>query len=153
MRGSERTSRPEALLPSHDLPAVLLDPDVGTPTRAGGYGSGMPARPPSGTVTFLFTDIQDSTRLWEEAPAEMATTLPVHDTILRGAIERHGGYVFATGGDGLCAAFSTAADRGCRGDRVPAGAVRRRHHHVRSPDGPAHRGHESIAIGTTWGAR
>ena len=109
MRGSERTSRPEALLPSHDLPAVLLDPDVGTPTRAGGYGSGMPARPPSGTVTFLFTDIQDSTRLWEEAPAEMATALQVHDTILRGAIERHGGYVFATGGDGLCAAFSTAA--------------------------------------------
>lgn len=65
--------------------------------------------PPSGTVTFLFTDVQDSTRLWESAPADMAAALQVHDAIVRAAIERHGGFVFATGGDGFCAAFSTAA--------------------------------------------
>ena len=65
---------------------------------------------PGGTVTFLFTDIEDSTRLWEEDPSDMADALRVHDAILRGAIERHAGYVFGTGGDGFCAAFSTAAD-------------------------------------------
>jgi len=61
-------------------------------------------------VTFLFTDIDDSARLWDEAPADMADGLRVHDAIVRGTIERHGGYVFSTGGDGFCAAFSTAAD-------------------------------------------
>ena len=70
----------------------------------------MPRGLPGGTVTFLFTDIEDSTRLWEEAPTDMADALRVHDAIVRGAIERHGGYVFGTGGDGFCAAFSTAAD-------------------------------------------
>jgi predicted ATPase/DNA-binding NarL/FixJ family response regulator len=61
-------------------------------------------------VTFLFSDIVDSTRLWEEAPTEMAAALEIHDRIVRGAIERRGGYVFATGGDGFGAAFSTAPD-------------------------------------------
>jgi class 3 adenylate cyclase len=60
-------------------------------------------------VTFLFTDIEDSTRLWESAPADMAAALQVHDAIVRAVIERHDGYVFATGGDGFCAAFSKAA--------------------------------------------
>jgi predicted ATPase/DNA-binding CsgD family transcriptional regulator len=59
-------------------------------------------------VTFLFTDIADSTRLWEEAPADMADALRVHDSIVRGTIEQHGGYVFGVGGDGFGAAFSTA---------------------------------------------
>ncbi|MBI5089027.1 MAG: adenylate/guanylate cyclase domain-containing protein [Actinobacteria bacterium] len=70
----------------------------------------MPSQRPSGTVTFLFTDVADSTRLWEESPADMAGAVRAHDVIVRGAIERHGGYVFATGGDGFCAAFSTAAN-------------------------------------------
>jgi len=61
-------------------------------------------------VTFLFTDVHDSNRLWESGPAEMAAALPVHDAIIRGAVERHEGYVFAAGGDGFCAAFSTAAN-------------------------------------------
>ena len=70
----------------------------------------MPRGLPRGTVTFLFTDVEDSTRLWEEAPTEMADGLRVHDAIVRGTIERHDGYVFGAGGDGFCAAFSTAAD-------------------------------------------
>jgi predicted ATPase/class 3 adenylate cyclase/DNA-binding CsgD family transcriptional regulator len=65
---------------------------------------------PVGTVTFLFTDIADSTRLWEEAPVDMADALRVHDAIVRGTIERHGGYVFGVGGDGFCAAFATVDD-------------------------------------------
>ncbi|MEP7113538.1 MAG: adenylate/guanylate cyclase domain-containing protein [Ilumatobacteraceae bacterium] len=70
----------------------------------------MSAGMPAGTVTFLFTDIEDSTRLWEKAPAEMASALEIHDRLVRGTIEQHSGYVFATGGDGFCAAFSTALD-------------------------------------------
>ena len=61
-------------------------------------------------MTFLFTDIEDSTRLWEEAPTDMADGLRAHDAIVRGTIERNGGYVFSTGGDGFCAAFSTPGD-------------------------------------------
>ena len=70
----------------------------------------MPRGLPPGTVTFLFTEVEDSPRLWEEAPTDMADGLRVHDAIVRGTIERHDGYVFGIGGDGLRAAFSTAAD-------------------------------------------
>jgi len=70
----------------------------------------MPRGLPRGTVTFLFTDIEDSTHLWEESPTDMADALSIHDAIVRCTIERHGGYVFATGGEGFSAAFWTAAD-------------------------------------------
>ena len=46
---------------------------------------------PTGTVTFLFTDLEDSTRLWEEYPDAMKAALARHDEILRGAIAAHGG--------------------------------------------------------------
>src|SRR5687767_8089856 len=65
---------------------------------------------PSGTVTFLFTDIEGSTKLWEQHPQAMKAALSAHDTLLRGAIEANGGYVFKTLGDGFCAAFSSAQD-------------------------------------------
>ncbi len=56
---------------------------------------------PSGTVTFLFTDIEGSTRLWEEHPDAMRDALARHDDIVRDAVEAHGGYVFTTTGDGF----------------------------------------------------
>ena len=65
---------------------------------------------PSGTVTFLFTDIEGSTRLWEQHPEAMKTALARHDHILRGAMEANNGYVFKTIGDAFCAAFSTAPE-------------------------------------------
>jgi predicted ATPase/class 3 adenylate cyclase len=65
---------------------------------------------PSGTVTFLFTDVEGSTRRWEQDPEAMRTTLARHDALLRTAIEAHGGCVFKTVGDEFCAAFSTAPD-------------------------------------------
>jgi predicted ATPase/DNA-binding CsgD family transcriptional regulator len=61
-------------------------------------------------VTFLFTEVEDARRRWEEAPSDMADGLRVHDAIVRDTIERHDGYVFGIGGDGFSAAFSTAAD-------------------------------------------
>ncbi|MGF1616885.1 MAG: adenylate/guanylate cyclase domain-containing protein [Acidimicrobiia bacterium] len=63
---------------------------------------------PSGTVTFLFTDVAGSTRLWETDRESMAADLGVHDRILRDAIDRQDGYLFATGGDSFSAAFPTA---------------------------------------------
>ncbi len=66
--------------------------------------------PPSGTVTFLFTDIEGSTRLWELHPAAMRAALARHDALLRGCIEAHRGFVFKTIGDAFCAAFETAPE-------------------------------------------
>ncbi len=63
---------------------------------------------PTGTVTFLFTDIEGSTRLWEQHPRAMQAAIARHDTLLREAIEQNGGYVFKTVGDAFCAAFPTA---------------------------------------------
>ncbi len=65
---------------------------------------------PSGTVTFLFTDIEGSTRLWEAHPDAMRHALARHDAMVREAIEAHGGYVVKTTGDGFHAAFETASD-------------------------------------------
>ncbi len=65
---------------------------------------------PSGTVTFLFTDIEGSTRLWDSAPELMRVALERHDSILRSAIEGREGYVFSTGGDGFAAAFARAGE-------------------------------------------
>ncbi len=62
------------------------------------------------TITFLFTDIEGSTRLWEEHPAQMRLALAQHDQCLRQAIESHHGHVFKTGGDAFCAAFPLAID-------------------------------------------
>jgi predicted ATPase/class 3 adenylate cyclase len=66
------------------------------------------ADPPTGTVTFLFTDIEGSTKLWEKSPRGMQVALIRHDAVLWEAIERHGGFVFKTVGDAFCAAFPTA---------------------------------------------
>ena len=61
---------------------------------------------PSGVVTFLFTDIEGSTRRWEANADEMRAALATHDAVLRDAIEAHSGYLFKHTGDGVCAAFS-----------------------------------------------
>ena len=63
---------------------------------------------PSGVVTFLFTDIEGSTRLWEQHPQAMLTALTRHDAILRECIAAAGGVVFRTVGDAFCAAFTSA---------------------------------------------
>src|SRR5438067_5437126 len=61
---------------------------------------------PSGIVTLLYTDIEVSTRLWEERPEEMSRALACHDQVLRQEIESNGGAVFKTVGDAFHAAFS-----------------------------------------------
>ena len=65
---------------------------------------------PTGTVTFLFTDIEGSTRLWEEDPESMAESVSTHDGLVRRTIGAHDGYIFSTGGDSFCAAFAHAEE-------------------------------------------
>ena len=62
---------------------------------------------PAGIATFLFTDIEGSTRRWESDAASMRAALAVHDEVLRRAIEAHGGQVFKHTGDGVCAVFAS----------------------------------------------
>src|SRR5829696_7836638 len=68
------------------------------------------AEPHTGTITFLFTDVEGSTSLWERNPKAMSEALSRHDEILRTAIEAHNGHVFKTVGDAFYAAFSTALE-------------------------------------------
>jgi len=63
---------------------------------------------PTGTVTFLFTDIEGSSRLWENHGEAMAAALARHDAILRETLEIRGGNIFKTIGDAFCAAFPVA---------------------------------------------
>ena len=65
---------------------------------------------PTGTVTFLFTDIEGSTALWEEHPDAMRVALARHDALMRDMIGNANGHVFKTVGDAFCAAFATAQD-------------------------------------------
>jgi predicted ATPase/class 3 adenylate cyclase len=78
----------------------------------------MPAQPaevpavslPQGTITFLFTDIEGSTRLWERHPRAMPTVIARHDELLKEIVAAHGGVVFKTVGDSVLAAFARAPD-------------------------------------------
>jgi class 3 adenylate cyclase len=63
---------------------------------------------PTGTVTFLFTDIEGSTGLWEAHHEAMRQAVARHDALMRQAIAARGGYVFKTVGDAFCASFATA---------------------------------------------
>jgi predicted ATPase/class 3 adenylate cyclase len=64
----------------------------------------------SGTLTFLFTDVEGSTRLWEHFPQAMKHALERHDSLLLTAVIAAGGQVVKTTGDGLMAVFGSAAD-------------------------------------------
>src|SRR5919112_6611216 len=68
------------------------------------------ASPPPGTLTFLFTDIEGSTKLWEDNAPAMQAALARHDELIRRAIEQRGGYVFKTVGDAFCAVFPRVPD-------------------------------------------
>jgi len=71
-------------------------------------GAGVPN--PSSITTFLFTDIEGSTRLWETEPQAMRSALARHDAIARAAVESHGGRVVKMTGDGTHAAFDDPHD-------------------------------------------
>ena len=68
---------------------------------------------PTGMVTFLFTDIEGSTRLWERFPDDMPAALARHDSIMSTSIADHAGVVFRTVGDAFFAAFGAALPAVC----------------------------------------
>jgi predicted ATPase/class 3 adenylate cyclase len=72
-----------------------------------GRGDAMTAAAPSGVVTFLFTDVEGSTRRWEAYAEGMRSALAAHDEVLRTAIEAHDGFLFSHSGDGFVAAFAS----------------------------------------------
>ena len=87
---------------------VRQQPDVswaGSPAR----DAGTPDLP-SGTVTFLFTDVEGSTRLWDESPDVMSHAMARHDELLRDAVESHDGFIVKHTGDGFDAVFAAAHD-------------------------------------------
>jgi predicted ATPase/class 3 adenylate cyclase len=87
---------------------VRQHPDAtwaGSPTNAAGA-----TELPSGTVTFLFTEVEDSTRLWEESRDVMQNAMQRHDELLRDAVESNGGFIVKSTGDGFHAVFPTAHD-------------------------------------------
>jgi class 3 adenylate cyclase/tetratricopeptide (TPR) repeat protein len=61
---------------------------------------------PTGTVTFLFSDIEGSTSRWDRFRVAMQEAVRLHDRLIRSAIERRGGHIFKTVGDAFCAAFA-----------------------------------------------
>jgi class 3 adenylate cyclase len=77
-------------------------------------------------VTFLFTDVEGSTRRWEADAESMRSALLAHDKVLRTAIEAHDGFLFSHTGDGVVAAFASptsaanAADPAAVPDAVAA---------------------------------
>jgi len=98
---------------SPDLTAFLRSPgENGTlPPKGSARVRGFELHElPRGTLTFLFTDIEGSTRRWEQHAAAMQRAVAVHDDILRGAIESNGGVIFKTGGDAFYAVFPSATD-------------------------------------------
>jgi predicted ATPase/class 3 adenylate cyclase len=101
----------QALATALDLPeaerAAFLTAARAEP-RADPQASPPPTTLPSGTVTFLFTDIVDSTRLWEQDPKAMAQALARHDRSMREVIAAHNGSVVKTVGDSFHAVFGTA---------------------------------------------
>jgi class 3 adenylate cyclase len=64
----------------------------------------MTATAPSGVVTFLFTDVEGSTRRWEKDADAMRAAMAAQDNVLRNAMETQGGWLFKHTGDGVCAA-------------------------------------------------
>src|SRR6266508_2188635 len=89
-------------LRSVDPPLPTHEAQVSTPNRRSAL--------PTGTVTFLYTDIEGSTQLWKQHRQAMAAAHARHDQILREGIESNNGYVFQVVGDAFCEAFPTAAD-------------------------------------------
>ncbi len=65
---------------------------------------------PTGTVTFLFTDVEGSTGLAQQYPDALPRLLDRHHAILKSAIEAHNGYIFHIIGDAFCTAFQTVRE-------------------------------------------
>jgi predicted ATPase/class 3 adenylate cyclase len=103
----------------------------------------IPTAAPSGTLTFLFSDIEGSTRRWEADAAAMRAVLARHDALMRRQLSDHGGRVFKTVGDGFYCVFDEPADA-----VAAAAAVQRALHGTDRDDDPVR-----VRVGIHTGAR
>lgn len=106
----------------------------------------MPHRrrsPPTGRLTFLFTDIESSTDTWERHPESMTAALRTHDEMSKEIFVRHGGFVFSTAGDGFGVTFERAIDA-----VTAAIELQRSLQAARFPDGLVIRSRVGIHTGT-----
>src|SRR5829696_4729372 len=110
VRGSSYEGKPRRQLPHGDK-NVPRGGDIAIPCYSAlelkEDAQQMPELP-SGTVTFLFTDVEGSTKLWERYPQAMEASMARHDELLRGVMESSGGFVSKTIGDAFCVAFPSA---------------------------------------------
>ena len=120
----------------------------------------MPERP-TGTVTFLFTDIEGSTRLLQQLRETYADVLATHAKIIRGAIDKFDGHEIDTQGDSFFAAFARARDavnaavaiqRGLASENWPDGAVVRVRMGIHTGE-PLVGGERYVGMGVNRGAR
>ena len=120
---------------------------LGAASVVGGTGRAGRTKLPSGTVTFLLTDIEGSTRLWESEPEAMEVALRRHDRLLAGVIEEYGGRVITSRGegDGFFAFFpsAVAAVEAAGVCQLRLGARNGPRHCAARADGAAHRGSTS----------
>lgn len=91
-----------------ELEALILGQDEQLEVHRSPRGTALGI--PTGTVTFGFSDVENSTLLWSTNRHEMAAAMARHDELVRQQVDTHGGYVFATGGDSFGVAFHRAGD-------------------------------------------
>ncbi len=109
------TARELERLLADDLAVLLSESFAGAAVSAGvpptGQVESADADLPAGTVTFLLTDIEGSTRLWEAVPDAMEVALEQHNSLLTSVIGEHGGVVVTSRGEGdsFFAVFPSAA--------------------------------------------
>ncbi|MBN1876458.1 MAG: tetratricopeptide repeat protein [Anaerolineae bacterium] len=113
-----RNLRTQGLAPSEETVTLyqriragddLSERHIGSPVRQLGKQVGNPVLLPTGTITFLFTDIQGSVALWDQKPQAMKIAIAKHHALLRQGIESNGGIVFKIVGDAFQAAFPFAS--------------------------------------------
>jgi uncharacterized protein DUF4062 len=129
------TPRELERLLADDLAVLLSESFAGAAVAAGvspaGPGEPGAADLPAGTVTFLLTDIEGSTRLWESAPAAMEVALERHNQLLTGVIEEHGGRVVTSRGEGRRCGCGWGCTQGRPGRLAAARSTTRRSTGVR----------------------
>jgi DNA-binding SARP family transcriptional activator len=102
----------ERAILAHDPALGLPAPELAAPAREAAAGQGAGVELPSGVVTFVLSDIEGSTRLWEGDAEGMARALELHDELLAGAIAAHRGHLLKSKGEGdsTLSVFRRASD-------------------------------------------
>src|SRR5262249_8821082 len=99
-----------SLLSEMRFRSLILSPSVKTSRASMTTRENTKPKMPTGVVTMLFTDIEGSSRLWEQHGDAFIPVWQTHDAVLRDAFARFGGYEVKSEGDSFMVAFSDAKD-------------------------------------------